>query len=82
MRNTIQITPFMHVRDLEPAVAFLEDVLGFEIVLRIGRDYAYLEREGRGSGCSLIPMRISSRAGGNGSLIISTFGTWMPCMPS
>ncbi len=47
MSNTLQITPFMHVRELEPAIAFLER-LGFETILRIGRDYAYLDREGAG----------------------------------
>ncbi len=47
MRNTLQITPFMHVRDLEPAIAFLEEALGFETVVKM-RDYAYLEREGAG----------------------------------
>jgi catechol 2,3-dioxygenase-like lactoylglutathione lyase family enzyme len=55
MRNTLQITPFMHVRELEPAIAFLEEVLGFETILRVGRDYAYLEREGAG-------MRVLARA--------------------
>ena len=48
MANTIQITPFMHVRDLEAALGFMEGVLGFRTVLRIGRDYAYLDREGAG----------------------------------
>ncbi|HEX8224070.1 MAG TPA: VOC family protein [Allosphingosinicella sp.] len=48
MSNTLQITPFMHVRELAPAVAFLEDVLGFETVVRMGDEYAYLEREGAG----------------------------------
>ena len=47
MSNTLQITPFMHVRDLEEAVAFLER-LGFGTIVRIGGDYAYLEREGAG----------------------------------
>lgn len=46
MSNTIQITPFMHVRDLAGAVAFLEG-LGFETLFRIS-GYAYLEREGAG----------------------------------
>jgi catechol 2,3-dioxygenase-like lactoylglutathione lyase family enzyme len=46
--NTLQITPFMHVRELAPAVAFLEDVLGFETIVRMGEEYAYLEREGAG----------------------------------
>jgi hypothetical protein len=26
--NTLQITPFMHVRDLAAAIAFMEEVLG------------------------------------------------------
>jgi len=47
MSNTLQITPFMHVRDLAGATAFLEEVLGFETRVRM-RDYAYLEREGAG----------------------------------
>ena len=45
--NTLQITPFMHVRDLASAVAFCEDVLGFRTIVRM-RDYAYVEREGAG----------------------------------
>jgi catechol 2,3-dioxygenase-like lactoylglutathione lyase family enzyme len=48
MSNTLQITPFMHVRELEPAVRFLEDVLGFATGLRMGNEYAYLDREGAG----------------------------------
>jgi catechol 2,3-dioxygenase-like lactoylglutathione lyase family enzyme len=48
MANTLQITPFMHVRELQPAVDFFEEVLGFETILRMGREYAYLEREGAG----------------------------------
>ncbi len=55
MLDTLRITPFMHVRELEPAIAFLEEVLGFETILRVGRDYAYLEREGAG-------MRVLARA--------------------
>jgi catechol 2,3-dioxygenase-like lactoylglutathione lyase family enzyme len=47
MPNTLQITPFMHVRDLAGAVEFLEQVLGFETILRM-REYAYLDREGAG----------------------------------
>lgn len=47
MSNTLQITPFMHVRDLAGALAFLEQVLGFETLFRIP-EYAYLEREGAG----------------------------------
>jgi len=48
MSNTLQITPFMHVRDLAGALAFLEEVLGFEALFRMGDDYAYVEREGAG----------------------------------
>jgi len=47
--DTLQITPFMHVRNLAEAIAFLEDVLGFETLVRLS-DYAYLEREGAGLG--------------------------------
>lgn len=46
MRNTLQITPFMHVADLAEAVAFFAS-LGFQIVYRMG-NYAYVEREGAG----------------------------------
>lgn len=45
--NFIQITPFMHVRDLADAVRFFEDILGFRAVLRMA-DYAYIERDGVG----------------------------------
>lgn len=43
----IQITPFMHVPDIDAAVAFFRDVLGFDPLYREA-DYAYLEREGCG----------------------------------
>lgn len=45
--NTLQITPFMHVAELEPALAFLTDTLEFTVLLK-GGGYAYLEREGAG----------------------------------
>jgi catechol 2,3-dioxygenase-like lactoylglutathione lyase family enzyme len=47
MGNFMQITPVMHVTDLGAAVAFLEDVLGFNALVR-AHDYAYVEREGVG----------------------------------
>jgi catechol 2,3-dioxygenase-like lactoylglutathione lyase family enzyme len=47
MTNFIQITPFMHVPDIDRAVAFFEGVLGFATRVRMG-DYAYLDREGVG----------------------------------
>ena len=45
MANFRQITPFMHVSDLEAALRFFEDVLGFNVPYREG-NYAYIEREG------------------------------------
>jgi catechol 2,3-dioxygenase-like lactoylglutathione lyase family enzyme len=47
MTNFIQITPFMHVPDIDAALAFFADLLGFEILFRMD-DYAYVEREGVG----------------------------------
>ena len=37
MHQTLQITPFMHVPDLNAALAFFVDVLGFRIVLPLVR---------------------------------------------
>jgi catechol 2,3-dioxygenase-like lactoylglutathione lyase family enzyme len=47
MPNFIQITPFMHVEDLERALAFFNDILGFETQFRV-HDYAYVHRETAG----------------------------------
>ena len=47
MANVIQITPFMHVQDLEAALRFVA-MLGFETRHRVGGEYAYVEREGAG----------------------------------
>lgn len=47
MSNFIQITPFMHVPDLESALAFFNDILGFETQFRT-QDYAYVHRETAG----------------------------------
>jgi len=47
MSNFIQVTPFIHVADLNRALQFFTETLGFEILLR-GGGYAYLEREGVG----------------------------------
>ena len=44
MSNFIQITPFMHVEDLEKTLAFFNNILGFETRLRMA-NYAYLHRE-------------------------------------
>jgi catechol 2,3-dioxygenase-like lactoylglutathione lyase family enzyme len=44
MSNFIQVTPFMHVDDLDRAVTFFTDILGFETLFR-AVDYAYVHRE-------------------------------------
>jgi catechol 2,3-dioxygenase-like lactoylglutathione lyase family enzyme len=44
MGNFRQITPFIHVPDIELAIAFFRDLLGFETHVRMD-DYAYLHRE-------------------------------------
>jgi catechol 2,3-dioxygenase-like lactoylglutathione lyase family enzyme len=44
MSNFIQITPFIYVQDIEKALAFFNDILGFETQLRMP-NYAYLHRE-------------------------------------
>jgi catechol 2,3-dioxygenase-like lactoylglutathione lyase family enzyme len=47
MSNFLQITPFMHVKDLESALRFFTDVLGFQVQFRSpDRSYAYIDREG------------------------------------
>jgi catechol 2,3-dioxygenase-like lactoylglutathione lyase family enzyme len=44
MGNFLQVTPFIHVPDIEAAIAFFEEVLGFETQFRMD-DYAYVHRE-------------------------------------
>jgi catechol 2,3-dioxygenase-like lactoylglutathione lyase family enzyme len=44
MANLVQVTPFMHVENLDKAVAFFTGILGFELGFRAG-NYAYLRRE-------------------------------------
>lgn len=43
--NFIQITPVMWVPDLDAAIAFFEDLLGFQVGFKAD-GYAYVEREG------------------------------------
>ena len=43
--NTHQVTPFMHVADLDAAVRFFTETLGFAVPFRQA-NYAYVEREG------------------------------------
>ena len=45
--NTYQITPFMHVADLDAAVRFFTETLDFTLPFRQA-NYAYVEREGAG----------------------------------
>ncbi len=44
MSNFIQVTPFIHVDDLDRALAFFVDILGFEALVHAS-DYAYVHRE-------------------------------------
>jgi len=44
MSNFVQITPFIHVPDIEAAITFFGDVLSFELQFRMG-EYAYMHRE-------------------------------------
>jgi catechol 2,3-dioxygenase-like lactoylglutathione lyase family enzyme len=44
MSNFIHVTPFMHVDNLDRALTFFTDILGFETPFRVA-DYAYVQRE-------------------------------------
>jgi catechol 2,3-dioxygenase-like lactoylglutathione lyase family enzyme len=44
MSNFIQVTPFMHVQNLQQALHFFHDILGFEIQFRMDNN-AYVHRE-------------------------------------
>ena len=47
MSNFIQVTPFLHVDNLERAVAFFTEILGFETRFR-ANNYVYVHRESTG----------------------------------
>ncbi len=47
MSNFKQVTPFLHVPDVEEAVRFFVDVLGFHAWVHVN-DYAYVHRETAG----------------------------------
>jgi len=47
MSNFIQVTPFMHVENLDRALAFFTNILGFETRFRAA-NYAYVHRETAG----------------------------------
>lgn len=44
MSNFVQVTPFMHVEDIESALTFFTDILGFKTPFRQAK-YAYVHRE-------------------------------------
>jgi catechol 2,3-dioxygenase-like lactoylglutathione lyase family enzyme len=46
--NFIQVTPFMVVPDINAAVAFFRDLLGFDVWRMPGGSYAYVQRETAG----------------------------------
>jgi catechol 2,3-dioxygenase-like lactoylglutathione lyase family enzyme len=57
--NFIQITPFMVVEDLDRAVHFFTEILGFKVLYRVS-DYAYLHRE-------TVGMRVLEQRGPDGA---------------
>lgn len=59
MSNFIQVTPFMMVENLDGAVSFFTEILGFKTLLRVS-DYAYVHRETAG-------FRILERRGPQGA---------------
>ena len=59
MSNFIQVTPFMHVEDIERALAFFTGILGFETCFRAA-NYAYVHRETTG-------FRILEQTGSDGA---------------
>ena len=63
MTNFQQVTPFLHVPDLQKALDFFTDVLGFAVLFREA-NYAYIHRETVGfrlleaeAGCAPEPHR-------------------------
>jgi len=64
MSNFIQVTPFMHVKDIGKALAFFNDILGFKTLFR-QENYAYLHRE-------TVGFRILEECGPTGSAGQST----------
>ena len=59
MANLYHITPFMHVPDIDAAIAFFTDILGFTCRFRQG-SYAYVQRED-------VAFRLLENAGGDGA---------------
>lgn len=46
MVNVLQVTPFLHVPNIEAAIQFFTQTLGFELTFRMGT-YAYVELDQR-----------------------------------
>lgn len=44
MGNYLQVTPFILIEDMEKALEFFRDLLGFQVLVRHS-DYAYVQRE-------------------------------------
>jgi catechol 2,3-dioxygenase-like lactoylglutathione lyase family enzyme len=59
MSNFVQVTPFMHVENLERALTFFTEILGFEMPYRVG-NYAYVHRE-------TVGFRLLERTGDEGA---------------
>ncbi len=57
-RNIMQITPFMHVKDMDSAIDFMTQVMGFGITIRM-KNYAYLDREGAAIRLLAVPAQYS-----------------------
>lgn len=59
MSNFVQVTPFIHVEDIERALTFFTEILGFKTQFRQG-NYAYVHRE-------TVGFRLLEQAGPNGA---------------
>ncbi len=74
MSNFIQVTPIMHVDDLDRAVKFFTEILGFETQFRASK-YAYVHRETAG-------FRMLERTGSDGGLEIDDSPTTLTSVTS
>ena len=80
MSNFIQITPFMLVEDIEAALTFFTDILGFKALFREG-NYAYIHRET--VGFRILEQRGEERVPALGATpITSTFTMWISFTPN
>lgn len=79
--NIIQVTPFMHVPDIEAALAFMTQILGFRIDHR-ETGYAYVSREGAGLRMMEAGPGNPFQSGTRRFAFFSTAGTWTRSTPS